>query len=109
MSEVGGNTPDGNTPSSASLAADERAELERLRAEVAELRSKPPAAPAAPAPPKPRRRGGWRAPVATALVVLGCILAPISVIAVWTSNQVSNTNRYVENVAPLIRWPSRPR
>ncbi len=106
MSEVGGNTPDGNTPTStSSLAADERAELERLRTEVAELRSKP-AAPAAPAPPKPRRRGGWRAPVATALIVIGCILAPVSVIAVWTANQVSNTNRYVENVAPLIHEPA---
>lgn len=104
MSEVGGNGADGKTPASTSLTADERAELERLRTEVAELRSKP----SAPAPPPPRRRrkGGWRAPVSTALIVLGCILAPISVIAVWTANQVSDTNRYVENVAPLIHEPA---
>lgn len=30
------------------------------------------------------------------------MLAPLSVVAVWSSNQVSDTNRYVENVAPLI-------
>lgn len=103
MSEVGGNAADGATPTSANPSEDERAELERLRTEVAELRSKP----ATPdSPPPRRRRGGWRAPVATALIVLGCILAPISVIAVWTANQVSDTNRYVANVAPLIHEPA---
>ena len=40
------------------------------------------------------------------LIVLGCVLAPVSVIAVWTANQISDTNRYVENVAPLIHEPS---
>jgi hypothetical protein len=34
--------------------------------------------------------------------MLGCVLAPISVLAVWTASQVSDTNRYVANVAPLI-------
>ena len=38
-------------------------------------------------------RIGSREPVVTVLIVLGCVLAPISVIAVWTSNQVSNTSR----------------
>jgi hypothetical protein len=38
--------------------------------------------------------------------VLGCVLAPLSVIAVWTANQVSDTSRYVENVTPLIYEPS---
>jgi hypothetical protein len=40
------------------------------------------------------------------LVVLGCVLAPISVLGVWTANQVSNTDRYVANVAPLISEPA---
>ena len=104
MSEVGGNTgsnaADGKTPASTTLAADERAELDRLRAEVAELRSRPSAAPAK------RHRVSWRTPVATVLIVLGCILAPISVIGIWTANQVSDTNRYVENVSPLIHEPA---
>jgi hypothetical protein len=102
VSEVGGNAPDGKTPTPTSLTGDERAELERLRAEVTELRTKPVPP---PAPPR-RRKGSWRAPVAAVLIVLGCILAPLSVIGIWTANQVSNTNRYVENVSPLIHEPA---
>ena len=56
--------------------------------------------------PPPRHRGRWRAPVATALIVLGCILAPISVLGVWAGNQVSDTARYVENVEPLVHDPA---
>ncbi len=44
--------------------------------------------------------------MATVLIVLGCVLAPISVIAVWSANQVSNTDRYVANVTPLISQPA---
>ena len=36
------------------------------------------------------------------LIVLGCVLAPLSVIGVWAVNQVSDTNRYIENIEPLI-------
>ena len=49
---------------------------------------------------------GWRGPVAIVLIVLGCVLAPISVVAVWGANQVSNTDRYLANVAPLISEPA---
>jgi hypothetical protein len=82
-----------------SLSDDERAELERLRAEHAEH------AEHAEAAPTRRRRIGWRAPVSTLLIVLGCILAPVSVLGVWAANQVSDTNRYVDNVTPLIYSP----
>jgi hypothetical protein len=78
---------------------DEHAELARLRAEVAELRSEK-------TRPATRRHPGWRAPVATILIVVGCLLAPLSVLAVWTANQVSDTGRYVANVAPLIHDPA---
>jgi hypothetical protein len=84
------------------LTADERAELQRLRAEVADLHDHPPGGP----PPGRRTHLGWRAPLATVLIVVGCLLAPLSVFAVWTANQVSNTDRYVANVAPLIHEPS---
>jgi hypothetical protein len=84
------------------LSGDERAELQRLRAEVAELQEHPPGQ----APPGRRTHLGWRGPVATVLIVVGCLLAPLSVFAVWTANQVSNTDRYVANVAPLIHDPS---
>jgi hypothetical protein len=84
------------------LTAGERDELQRLRAEVAELHDHPPGQP----PPGRRTHLGWRAPLATVLIVIGCLLAPLSVFAVWTANQVSNTDRYVANVAPLIHEPS---
>jgi hypothetical protein len=53
-----------------------------------------------------RRRLGWRAPVSALLIVIGCVLAPLSVIGVWAVNQVSDTNRYIENIEPLIREPA---
>jgi hypothetical protein len=81
------------------LSADERAELDQLRAEVARLRSAPP-------PARRRAHFGWRGPVAALLIVVGCLLAPLSVIAVWTANQVSDTSRYVANIEPLIHEPS---
>jgi hypothetical protein len=81
------------------LSQAEHAELVRLRAEVAELRGEK-------AVPAPRRRPGWRAPVAATLIVVGCLLAPLSVLAVWTANQVSDTGRYVANVEPLIHDPA---
>jgi hypothetical protein len=78
--------------------ARQQAELDRLRAEVTELRTEK-------AKP-PRRHFGWRAPLATILIVLGCLLAPVSVMAVWTANQVSDTSRYVANVEPLVHNPA---
>jgi hypothetical protein len=81
------------------LSQDDHAELLALRAEVAKLRSDKAAR-------APRRRRGWRAPVAAILIVLGCLLAPLSVLAVWTANQVSDTSRYVANVEPLVHDPA---
>ena len=44
--------------------------------------------------------------VATLLIVLACVLAPLSAVAVWTRNQVTNTDRYVETVSPLADDPA---
>ncbi len=82
-------------------AEDEREELERLRAEVAGLRS----GQAQTGGKRGKRPGGWRAPVSALLIVLGCILAPISVLGVWGANQVGNTDRFVANMSPLITEP----
>jgi hypothetical protein len=83
------------------MAGEEQSELERLRTEVATLRS------------QLRRTGGgaerrqrWRTIVATLLLVLACVLAPLSVVAVWARNQVTNTDRYVATVAPLAHDPA---
>ena len=80
------------------LSTGERAELERLRAEVARLQGQ--------RAHQVGRRPGWRAPVAALLITVGCVLAPVSVVAVWTANQVSDTSRYVANMTPLVHDPA---
>ena len=79
--------------------ADEKAEVERLRAEVAALRSQE-------AGQARRRHIGWRTPVALVLIILGCVLAPVAVLGVWAGNEVSNTGRWVATVEPLIHDPA---
>ena len=97
MSDTGGGPePDAGGPE---LSQDEQAEVDRLRAEVDELRRKQDRK-------ARRRRGGWRAPVSVILIVLGCVLAPVSVLGVWSANQVSDTNRYIANIEPLIHDPA---
>jgi hypothetical protein len=97
LSDVGGESASAAAVPEASR--DEQAEIDRLRAEVEELRKQQ-------ASTARRHRVNWRAPVATLLIVLGCVLAPLSVIGVWSANQVSNTNRYIENIEPLIHNPA---
>ncbi|HEY5358159.1 MAG TPA: hypothetical protein VIJ82_10875 [Streptosporangiaceae bacterium] len=99
MSDTGGG-PGPAVEESGTSQADrtaEQAELARLRAEVAELRSQ--------LAGTRRHRVSWRTPVAVLLIVVGCLLAPVSVLAVWSANQVSNTDRYVANIEPLIHDP----
>ena len=85
------------------LSVDERAELERLRAELIQLRSQQGGQQGGQAR---HRRIGWRTPVATILIVIGCLLAPVSVLGVWAANQVSDTSRYVDNIEPLVHNPA---
>ena len=54
----------------------------------------------------PGRRFSWRTPISIVLIVFGCIFAPLSVVAVWTANQVSDTDRFVANMEPLIHEPA---
>ena len=91
--------PETREPATEHLSDDERAELERLRAENAELHDGGAARPS-------RRRFSWRAFFATILIVLGCVLAPISVVGVWAGNQITDTGRYVATVQPLIDDPA---
>jgi len=85
-------------PVSEGPGSGEHAEGEARRAEAAELRGGPRQA--------GRHRFSWRTPLAALLIVAGCVLAPVSVLAVWTANQVSDTSKYVANVAPLIKDPA---
>ena len=76
------------------------AEVARLRARVAELETERAGRP-------PRSRGSfWRAASSAFLIVLACVLAPLSVTSVWASNQLSDTDAYVETVAPLAEDPA---
>ncbi len=43
----------------------------------------------------------WRRILSTSLIVLGCVLAPLSVHAVWLHNTLVNTDQYVATVGPL--------
>jgi type VI protein secretion system component VasK len=83
------------------MAGGEQSELERLRAEVATLRSQ-----LRGAGGDAERRQRWRTIVAALLLVLACVLAPLGVVAVWARNQVTNTDRYVATVAPLASDPA---
>lgn len=72
------------------LDPDERAELERLRAEVQRLRA-------------PRARPAGRTVLAGAVIVVGCLLAPVALTSVWLHNQVADTDRFVTTVSPLVQ------
>jgi hypothetical protein len=94
----GTNGDEGQVPPDGGSSSGGRPEHQAARAEVAGPRGRP---------PQPRRRRfSWRTPVAALLIVAGCVLAPVSVLAVWTANQVSDTSTYVANVAPLIKDPA---
>lgn len=86
---------------------NEISELERLRARVAELEAERASAGGGPAAGTgPTRHSRWRAPVSAVMIVLACLLAPLSVASVWASTVISDTDRYVETVAPLIDDPA---
>jgi hypothetical protein len=94
------------------LRTEERAELDRLRAEVAELRAavsapEEKAAEAGETADRPARgRGRGKSAAAVVAIVLACVLAPVSVLSVWAKSQVFDTDRYVETVAPLADDPA---
>ncbi|MFF4452537.1 hypothetical protein [Streptomyces goshikiensis] len=80
-------------------AAESAAELAALRARVAALESE--AASSRRTPPRHRTRSL----LAALLIIVGCVLAPLGIVAAWTSGIVGNTDRYVSTVAPLASDP----
>lgn len=77
-------------------------ELARLRARVAELEA---AQAASPPRPAAGRHDTTRSFISALLIVVACLLAPLSVLSVWASTVVSQTDRYVETVAPIADDP----
>ena len=98
-------TPAEGTPAaSGDLTTDERAELERLRAEVAATRALPQqvvvAAPKASHP----GRGRWAG--AIVFLVIAALLAPLSALANWSRSTLLDQDRYLAMVAPLAKDPA---
>jgi hypothetical protein len=82
--------------------ADEAAEVARLRAEVARLQSELETS----SHERTGTHGGWwRVPVIALCLILVGILAPLSILATWAHDEVSDTDRYVETIAPLAQSP----
>jgi hypothetical protein len=67
-----------------------------------------PTTPDAPPPeeePKPRAPR-WRRILTATLVVLACILAPVSVVAIWVNHTLLDTDQYVATIGPLASDPA---
>lgn len=111
MTETGRPDDDPRTPplggEPGELHETERAELERLRAEVAALRASTGAAVPPPAdrrPGEPRR--GWRWTAVAVLSVLVAVFAVTSVVSRFVRSELLDTDRYVTTVIPLASDPA---
>jgi hypothetical protein len=86
---------------------DDATEVARLRARVAELESQLATTPTPePGTAEPARGSAWRATVSALCLVLGCVLAPVSVASVWVHTFLVDTDTYVETVAPIAEDPA---
>jgi len=82
-----------------------REEASRLEAELGVEPVTPPSA--TPGGGTSAGRGGWwRTPVVVVCVLLSALLAPLAIVATWAHDEVSDTDRYVETVAPLADDPA---
>ncbi|MGW6270176.1 hypothetical protein [Streptomyces sp. NPDC055060] len=85
------------TDGSERAGASQQAELHRLRGRVAALESER-------AHGARRHRG--RSFLAALLIVIGCVLAPLAVVASWAADTVGDTDRYVATIGPLASDPA---
>ncbi len=77
-------------------------QIQQLRDQVADLQKQ---LEVSNTPPKPK--GHWvRTFWSTVMIVTACLLAPLSVVSVWARGEVTDTNRYVQTVAPLAENPA---
>lgn len=90
---------------------EKKSEIDELRDEVARLRAEleePAATVPMPAGPAAAvgRTGWWRPVVATVLILIMAVLAPLAVVARWAHDLTSDTDHYVQAVAPLASDPA---
>jgi hypothetical protein len=96
-------TPAPMAPAPGSLEALQ-AEVASLRAEVDRLRAVQRDREGADAFERiVRPRRNWRRPLVALLLVFACVFAPLAVFSIWLRDQVIDTNRYVQTVAPLSK------
>lgn len=80
----------------------EQAEIRRLQDEIAGLKAQLDTGPSTPKQKRHWVRTFW----STLLIVVACLLAPLSVVSVWARGEVTDTDRYVQTVAPLASDPA---
>lgn len=83
-----------------SSPGDQTAQIEELQAEVARLEEQVHAQPTVPTGSR------WRAFWSAVCITLACLLAPLSIVAVWAKGEVTDTERYVATVGPLASDPT---
>ena len=57
-------------------------------------------------PKSPTRAPWWRRGLAVILLIVGCVLAPISVLGIWARTSLLESDGYVETVGPLVDDPA---
>jgi hypothetical protein len=84
------------------------AELAELRAEIARLNAELELAqlPIATIKAKTKRDRVWRIVVASVLILIGVVLTPTTMAAAWAATELSNTDRFVQSLAPLSQDPA---
>lgn len=90
----------------AEIAALRSANAELTRALERERAAVTPGDAVAEEPRKARSRHWGRAALATALILIGVILAPVAVVSTWAHHQLTDTAYFVDTFAPLAQEPA---
>ncbi len=93
-----------DTAPTGELTNDERAELVRLRAQVAATQALPQSVVVTTPEPPSRHRGRWAG--AMVLLLIAALLAPLSALATWSRSTLLDQDRYLAMVAPLAKDPA---
>ncbi|MFL6078674.1 MAG: hypothetical protein ACJ714_01975 [Ornithinibacter sp.] len=91
-------------PASGALTSDERAELVRLRAQVAATQALPQSVVVTAPDPARRHRGRWAG--AMVFLLVAALLAPLAALASWSRSTLLDQDRYLAMVAPLAKDPA---